>query len=307
MMRTVFLGTAELACPCLEAIYRRTDTHIPVVFTQPDRPKGRELKLAAPPVKRTAQHLGLPVEQPEKIRSPDAIQKLQDARPDLIVVVAYGQILPGTVLEIPRLGCVNVHASLLPRWRGAAPIQYAILAGDTQTGVTTMHLNAKMDEGDIILQRAEPILPDDTAATLHDRLAKLGATLIVETIDQLANGCAPRIRQDDAQATYARKISKEQGRIDWKKPAVEIERTIRAFNPWPTAYCAGGETMLKIWRAQVLTTPTTGVPGELTERLSIVTGQDELLPEDVQSAGGRRMTWEEFLRGHRLSPGMVLT
>ncbi len=272
-MRILFLGTAELACPCLQAIAG----HVVGVFTQPDRPKGRELRLTPPPVKVAATELGLPVEQPEKIR--DAVERVHHYRPDLIVVVAYGQLLPRAILDIPPRGCINVHASLLPRWRGASPIQHAILHGDTVTGVTTMFLNEKMDEGDIILQRAEPIRPDDTSATLHDRLARLGAALLAETI---ALDPMPRQPQDHTRATYARKLTKEDGRIDWTKPPAEIERMIRAFNPWPGAFTEDAGKLVKIWRAEL-------TPG----------GQLRLL--EVQPAGGKRMSLDAYLRGNSSS------
>jgi methionyl-tRNA formyltransferase len=242
------------------------------VITQPDRPKGRNLELAPPPVKLTAGKLGLPVSQPAKVR--DAVEEIRAARPDLIVVVAYGQILPKTILEIPPRGCINVHASLLPRWRGASPIQQAILHGDRETGVTTMFINEKMDAGDIILQRAEPIRPDDTAGNLHDRLAPLGAQLLAETLA----GSSPRRPQDESQVTHARKLTKEDGRVDWTKPATEIERQIRAFNPWPGAFAYLGDLMVKLWKAEV------------------VNGELRLL--EVQPANGKRMSFEAFKRGH---------
>ncbi|MCX7916170.1 MAG: methionyl-tRNA formyltransferase, partial [Verrucomicrobiae bacterium] len=243
----MFLGTSELAVPCLRVVQQ----HVVGVVTQPDRPAGRHLQLTPPAVKFAAQSVGLPVVQPEKIREWAALEIIRQWRPDLIVVVAYGQILPAELLSLPPLGCVNVHASLLPRWRGAAPIQYAIWHGDTETGVTTMYLNERMDAGDIILQRATPILPDDTAATLHDRLAILGAELLRETVGLIEAGKAPRIPQDEARATYARKISKEQGRAEWTRPACELERQIRAFDPWPGVFTQWGDRLLKLWRARV--------------------------------------------------------
>src|ERR1700722_15710277 len=194
-MRIVFMGTAELAVPCLEAVAKMPGHEIVAVVTQPDRPKGRDLKPTPPPVKVAAEHLSLSVQQPLKIRDPAAIDSLRAVRPDLVIVVAYGQILPKSVLEIPGLGCVNVHTSLLPRWRGAAPIQYAILHGDHETGVTTMYMDEHMDTGDIILQRAQLIHGDDTSASLHDRLAKLGADLLVETVGLITEGKAPRAKQ----------------------------------------------------------------------------------------------------------------
>ncbi len=275
------MGTAELACPCLQAVADR----VVAVVTQPDRPKGRHLAISPPPVKVVAQKLGLPVMQPVKVR--DIVEDIRALRPDLIVVVAYGQILPKTILEIPPRGCINVHASLLPRWRGASPIQHAILAGDRQTGVTTMFMNERMDAGDIILQRAEPIRPDDTAGSLHDRLAALGAELLVETLA----GNLPRHPQDESQATYARKLTKEDGRIDWSKPAIEIERQIRAMNPWPGAFTTLGDTPVKIWKAELAHAPGPGV---------YPTGDGFLRILELQPAGGKRMNFEAFARGHHL-------
>jgi len=290
----VFLGTAELACPCLEALARQPGVEIAGVVTQPDKPKGRDLRLAPPPVKVTATKLALPVWQPAKIKDPAAIEQLRTAQPDLIVVVAYGQLLPPAILELPARGCINVHTSLLPRWRGASPIQSAILAGDAETGVTTMFLNERMDAGDIILQRREPIRPDDTSGTLHDRLAKIGAEVLVETI-ALEN--PPRQPQDEAQVTLARKLTKEDGRIDWRKPAVEIERQVRAFDPWPGSLTMLGETLLKVWRAEVV--PATGAPGTVLPGLVVATGEGGLRLREVQPAGGKRMSAEVFLRGYR--------
>lgn len=268
-MRIVFMGTAALACPCLEAI---ANHDIAAVVTQPDRPKGRSLELAASPVKLTAGKLGLPVLQPVKVR--DIVEDLRSLHPDLIVVVAYGQILPKTILEIPPRGCINVHASLLPRWRGASPIQHAILHGDRETGMTTMHMNEQMDAGDIILQRAEPIRPDDTAGTLHDRLATLGAELLVETLQ----GDFPRHKQDESKITVAPKLAKEDGRIDWSQPAEVIERQIRAFNPWPGAFAYLGDLMVKLWKADVRD------------------GALKIL--EVQPANGKRMSLDAFKRGY---------
>jgi methionyl-tRNA formyltransferase len=296
-MRILFMGTAELACPCLEAVAKAPGHEVVAVVTQPDRPRGRDLKPAPPPVKVTAEPLGLPVQQPLKIREPATIDALRAAQPDLIIVAAYGQILPKAVLEIPPRGCVNVHASLLPRWRGAAPIQYAILHGDRETGVTTIFMDEHMDTGDIILQRAEPIQSDDTGATLHGRLAKLGATLLVETVQLLSSDRAPRVKQDEANATYAKKLTKDDGRIDWTQPAVHVERQIRAFDPWPGAYTFLGDTMLKIWKAEVIAQEGR-VSGQFTGDL-VATGAGALRLLEVQPAGGKRMSFNAFARGHR--------
>lgn len=304
-MRIVFMGTAELACPCLEALATLPGHELIGVITQPDRPKGRDLKLAPPPVKVVAERLKLPVHQPVTIKEAAAVEALRSLKPDLIVIVAYGQILPKAVLEIPRYGCVNVHASLLPRWRGAAPIQYAILHGDRETGVTTMFINERMDAGDIILQRPEPIRPGDTSATLQGRLATLGAELLVETVEFIAAGRAPRNKQDETQATYAKKICKEDGRIDWTQPAAHIERQVRAFDPWPGTYTSWGDTLLRIWKAEVVAGPV-GKPGELLPGHVVAAGEGGLKIVEVQPAGGKRMSFEAFLHGHALPVGTVL-
>ena len=296
------MGLAELACPCLEALVSLPGHEVVAVVTQPDKPKGRDLKLAPPPVKVTAQRLGIAVQQPSSMKDPAAIAALAALRPDLIAVVAYGQILPKAVLELPPRGCINVHTSLLPRWRGASPIQHAILAGDPLTGVTTMYLNERMDAGDIILQRAELIRPSDTSGALHDRLAKLGAALLVETV-LLENPL--RQPQDETHITYAKKLTKDDGRVDWTKPAVEIERMIRAFDPWPGAHTFVDEMMLKLWRAEVLPT-TLAVPGTVLPGFVVATGKGGLRILELQPAGKRRMSTEEFLRGYKLGSGMLL-
>ena len=304
-MRIAFMGTAELAGPCLEAVAKVPGHEVVAVITQPDRPKGRDLKPAPPPVKVVAERLGLPVQQPPKIREPAAIDAVRAVQPDLVIVVAYGQILPKAVLDVPRLGCINVHTSLLPRWRGAAPIQYAILHGDHETGVTTMYMGEHVDAGDIILQRAQLIHADDTSATLHDRLAKLGAVLLTETVTLIAEDKAPRVKQDETLATYAKKIAKEDGRIDWTRSAVEIERQIRAFNPWPSAYTHAGELLLKIWQVEIVE-GVTGNPGELQEGFVVATGQGGLRILELQPANSKRMPVDAFLRGHTVKAGTVL-
>jgi methionyl-tRNA formyltransferase len=304
-MRIVFMGTAELACPCLEAVAKVPGHEIVAVVTQPDRPKGRDLKPAPPPVKVTAERLGLPIQQPLKIREPVAVDSLRAIQPDLIVVVAYGQILPKPVLEIPRLGCINVHTSLLPRWRGAAPIQYAILHGDPETGVTTMYMDEHMDTGDIILQRAQLIHAEDTSASLHDRLAKLGADLLAETVGLIAQGKAPRAKQDETRTTYAKKITKDDGRIDWTKSAVEIERQVRAFNPWPGTHTRLGDLPLKVWKVEV-EEGVSGNPGELLPDFIVATSQGGVRIQELQPANSKRMPSDAFLRGHEAKVGSVL-
>jgi methionyl-tRNA formyltransferase len=305
IMRIVFMGTAELACPSLKAVATMPRHQIVAVITQPDRPRGRHLTPAPPAVKAVAIGLGLNVVQPARIRDEAAVEALRALQPDLIIVVAYGQLLPKNVLGLPPHGCVNVHTSLLPRWRGASPIQYAILAGDRETGVTTMYLNERLDAGDIILQRAEPIHPDDTAATLHNRLATLGAGLLVETLELINAGRIPRTPQDEKQVTYANKLAKEDGRVDWTKPAVEIDRQIRAFDPWPSAYTFWGDTMLKLWKTEVVTTAT-GKPGEILPGFVIATGSGGLRLLEVQPANGKRLSIDAFARGYRLETVVIL-
>jgi methionyl-tRNA formyltransferase len=304
-MRIAFMGTAELACPCLEAVAKLSGHQVVAVVTQPDRPKGRDLKPAPPPVKVAAERLGLPIQQPLKIHESAAIDSLRATQPDLIIVVAYGQILPKSVLEIPRLGCVNVHTSLLPRWRGAAPIQYAILHGDHETGVTTMYMDEHMDTGDIILQRAQLIHAEDTSATLHDRLAKLGADLLMETARLITEGKAPRAKQDETRATHAKKITKEDGRIDWTRSAVEIERQVRAFNPWPGTHTHLGDLLLKVWKVEVVE-GVSGNPGELLSDFIVATNQGGVRILELQPANSKRMPIDAFLRGHESKVGSML-
>jgi len=305
-MRIVFMGTAELACPSLEAAANATGHEVVAVVTRPDQPRGRDLKPSAPPVKLVAERLGLPVQQPAKISDAGAVEALRKLRPDLVIVVAYGQILPKGVLEIPPRGCVNVHASLLPRWRGAAPIQYAVLEGDRETGVTTMFMDERMDTGDIILQRAQLIHAVDTAATLHNRLAQLGAELLTETVVLIDKGNPPRIKQEEAKATYAKKLTKEDGRIDWRRSAVEIERQIRAFNPWPSAYTFYNGQLLKIWKAEVDLNAGIGKPGELSPTGLVATGRGALRMLELQPANAKRMTFDAFLRGREIPDRCVL-
>lgn len=287
-MRILFIGTAELACPCLETVHHLTGHELIGVITQPDKPKGRSLQLSPPPVKVTAGKLGLPIAQPAKIR--DAIETIRAQQPDVIIVVAYGQILPAALLAIPPCGCINVHTSLLPRWRGASPIQSALLAGDSETGVTTMFMDEQLDHGDIILQRREPIRPDDTGATLHDRLAKLGAELLAET---LTLSVWPRRQQDETQVTRARKFTKTDGRIDWTKSAGEIDRQVRAFNPWPGAFTERDGTLLKIWQVELVLAGATGSD-------IVNTGAGALRLLEVQPAGGKRMSFAAYARGRKL-------
>ncbi|MDW8308093.1 MAG: methionyl-tRNA formyltransferase [Verrucomicrobiales bacterium] len=308
-LRVIFMGTPELAVVCLEALRRAPFVELVAVVTQPDRPKGRELKLQPPPVKEAAQRAGLPVLQPETVRDAAFLEQVRALRPDVIVVAAFGQILPPALLALPRLGCVNVHTSLLPKYRGAAPIQWALLNDERETGVTIMKMDAGLDTGDILAQRATPILPEDNAATLHDRLAQLGAELLVEILPAYAAGRVQPRPQPAEGASQAPKLRKEDGRIDWRLGARAIWNRIRAFTPWPGAFtflpAEPRPHLLKIWEATVA--EGRGAPGEIlsADRTGIVVacGQDALRVMILQREGGRRLTAEEFLRGHPLRPG----
>ena len=311
-LRIVFMGTPELAGESLAALLREPAFQIVAVVTQPDRPKGRDLKLTPPPVKQIALAAGLPVLQPVKARDESFIAGLRSFHPELIAVAAFGQILPGTILEMPRYGCLNVHTSLLPKYRGASPIQSAILNGDAETGVTIMKMDAGLDTGDILTHRATPIRDDDNAATLHDRLASLGAQLLVETIPGYVAGEIQPRPQAHESATHVAKIRKEDGRIDWQQPARAIWNRIRAFTPWPGAFTtlevASRPVLLKIWQAE--TVLQRGTPGVIlaADRNGIVIGcgTDALRVLVLQREGGRRMSAQEFLAGHPLAVGQLL-
>jgi methionyl-tRNA formyltransferase len=308
-LRIVFMGTAELACASLTALLNSGSCAVVAAVTRPDRPKGRDLKAQPPPVKTMAEQAGLRVLQPERARDPAFVAELRALRPEVIVVAAYGQILPPAVLDLPRFGCVNVHASLLPKYRGAAPIQWAILNNESETGVTIMKMAAGLDTGDILSQRATPIDPDETAATLHDRLAAIGGELLTATLPAYAAGAITPQPQDNTAATYARKITKADGWLDWSLSALELRNRIRAFTPWPGAFvnwsAQGQPRLLKIWRAQI--EPRQGPPGEVLQAdkagLVVACGTGALRIEQLQLEGGRKMTAAEFLAGHNIKPG----
>lgn len=305
-MRIVFAGTPEFAAVALQAILA-AGHQVALVLTQPDRPAGRGMKLAASAVKELALKHGLPIYQPERLKDPASHEMIRAAGAELMVVAAYGLILPRAVLDLPRLGCINIHASLLPRWRGAAPIQRAILAGDRETGITLMQMDAGLDTGAMLMRRAIAIDPIDTAATLHDKLAALGAHLIVEALTRPAQ-LIP-IPQPTEGVSYAAKISKAEAALDWRRPAAELERQVRAFDPFPVATAAIRETPLKIWRA--VTTASSGGPGEVLAAgdpgIVVACGQDALCLTELQKPGSRRLTAGEFLRGFALNPGEVFS
>jgi methionyl-tRNA formyltransferase len=308
-LRIIFLGTAELSCASLQALAGDAKFQIATVVTQPDRPKGRELKPQPSPVKSLALRLGLPVLQPERARDEKFIAGLRALQPDLIIVVAYGQILPPAILELPRHGCLNVHTSLLPKYRGAAPIQWAIANGDTETGVTLMRIDAGLDTGDIVAQRRTPIRPEDDSATLHDRLAQISAELLVQTIPDYIAGKIQAVPQPAAGMSYAAKIKKEDGRIDWNRPAREIWNRLRAFTPWPGAFTfLPGQPkpqLLKIWKADVV--ERSGNAGEILQAdkngIVVGCGQNALRILELQRESGKRVTAEQFLAGFQLKAG----
>jgi len=306
MFRIVFMGTPASAAATLEALLRRADPVVGVV-TQPDRPVGRGQKSLPSPVRVTAQNHGIPVLTPEKMKDPAFLDRLRDLAPDVIVVVAYGRILPQIILDLPPKGCINVHYSLLPRHRGAAPMQWALLAGDEVTGVTTMLLVAKMDAGPVFLQREVPIEPRDTTATLQEKLVPVGAELLLETLAGLKDGTVTPTEQDESAATYASMLKKEDGRIDWTGPALEIERKVRALAPWPSAFTYHEGKLLKIHDARVLDVRTSEKPGTIVKAsegdLWVATGRGILSVESLQLEGRNRMSSDVFLRGAQLEQG----
>jgi methionyl-tRNA formyltransferase len=301
-LRIAFAGTPDFAVPALEALIA-AGHEIVGVWTQPDRPAGRGRKLAASPVKQHALQLGLPVQQPESLRNVEAQTAVRNAEPDVMVVVAYGLLLPRSVLKIPRFGCLNIHASLLPRWRGAAPIQRAILAGDAETGVTIMQMDAGLDTGDMLATHRIPIHANDTAQTLHDRLAVLGAEAIVEVLAHITQ--LQPVAQDQTGATYASKLTREEALIDWNRPAAELERGVRAYNPWPVAHTFWNGQSLRIWEAQMLQLTANLAPGSViasgADGIDVVTGQGVLRITRLQAAGGRILSAADFSHGRALT------
>jgi methionyl-tRNA formyltransferase len=317
-MRVVFAGTPAFAAASLSALWQ-AGFEVPLVLTQPDRPAGRGMKLQASEVKRLALAQGTPVLQPQGLRlggayaaeAAAAREALLELRPDVIVVAAYGLILPDWVLGLPRLGCINVHASLLPRWRGAAPIHRAIEAGDTETGITIMQMDAGLDTGDQLLCERMPIATDDTTARLHDKLAALGGRLLVEALELAACGGLTPVPQPTEGVTYAHKIDKAESLIDWALSADTLARRVRAFDPYPGMATRLGDGMLKVWAARALPGPTPGVPvGTVLELgkegVQVATGDGVLLLTELQRAGGKRLSATDFLAGAGVQPGQRL-
>jgi methionyl-tRNA formyltransferase len=307
-LRTVFMGTPDFALQTLQGLID-AGCNLVGVYTQPDRPRGRGKQLAAPPVKELALRHGTPVFQPLKLRQPEAVAELEALAPDLIVVVAYGQILPKSVLDIPRYGCINVHASLLPKYRGAAPINKAIIDGETETGITTMYMDVGLDTGDMLVRKTLAIGPQETAGELHDRLAVLGRETMEETLRRLCAGTLQREAQDNARSTYAALMKKEDGRIDWSQSAVDIHNRVRGLDPWPGAYTTLNGELLKLARTRP-EIGDDGKPGSIVSAdkngVRIACGSGILLVKELQLAGRKRLAAGDFLSGCILEPGTIL-
>jgi len=301
-LRIIFAGTPEFASAHLEAILA-SHHQVIAVYTQPDRPAGRGQKIMSSPVKALALEHNIPVFQPKSLRCPEAQQELAALNADLMVVVAYGLILPQVVLDAPKHGCINVHGSILPRWRGAAPIQRAIEAGDSESGVTIMQMDAGLDTGDMLRKAFCAIHPTDTAGDLHDRLITAGKQALTYSLDDIASGSTEPEKQDDALANYAHKITKEEASLDWQQPAAILERQVRAFNPWPVATTTLDDTGIRVWAATALTADTTAAPGTLIkadrEGLDIACGQGVLRITQLQLAGSRAMTVQALLNSKK--------
>ena len=314
-MRAVYMGTPEIAATILSEVLK-SEHEVVAVVTQPDKPKGRGHEMAFPPVKEVALAAGIPVLQPQKARDPEFLEELERLNPDIILVAAYGKLLPKTILDLPKFGCINVHASLLPKYRGSSPIQWAVINGDEKSGVTIMHMAEEMDTGDMILTKEVVLDKEETAGTLHDKLAVIGGPLLLEAMDLLATGRAPRTRQNHEEATYVKMLDKSMGNIDFKQPAVVLERLIRGLNPWPSAFTKLDGKMLKIWKADVLSDeelpkekkqeqPGTIVSVE-KDGFGILTGDGILFVKELQLEGKRKMLTEEFLRGFQIEEGTIL-
>jgi methionyl-tRNA formyltransferase len=300
-MRIVFIGTGQIGVPTLRALQESPEHELVGVVTQPDKPVGRVQRIEPPAIKKAIAGMTIPILQPTRIKNRQAIEAIRALQPDAIVVIAYGQIFPREVLEIPRLACLNLHASLLPRWRGAAPIQAAIASGDCETGITVMYMDDGLDTGEILLQHKIDVLPTDTGRSLEHRLAKIAPDTLLDALRLLTKGRAPRIPQDNSLAIYAPKLKREDGKIDWSEPAETIERKIRAFNPWPGAYMELDGRKLKIFSGSI--SDLSGKSGEILrseKELIIAAGRHALSLGEVQLEGKRRMSASEFVRGYRV-------
>ena len=307
-MKILFMGTPEFAQKSLEALIEN-NYNIVGVFTQPDKPKGRGMKLAPPPVKEIALKHNIPVFQPKSLKDQETFEIIKNLDPDVIAVAAYGKILPKNILDYPKYGCINVHASLLPKYRGASPIRWCIIRGEEKSGVTIMYMNEGLDTGDMILKEEVPIPEDMTAGELHDILAELGAKLLVKTLKDIKGGKITRTPQDDSKASYAPMLTKETGEINWQKSAREIKNLVRGLCPWPVAYTKHEGRVIKVYSVKIV--DMKGKPGEVLvsndrDGLIVACSDGALLLDEIQIEGKRRMKSTEFLRGHRIDEGITL-
>ena len=307
-LRIIFAGTPDFSVPALEALIN-AGHDVVAVYTQPDRPAGRGRQLKASPIKEVALKNNIHVFQPESLKEKPEQDQIAQLKPDIMIVVAYGLLLPEPVLSIPQFGCLNIHASILPRWRGAAPIQRAILAGDSETGVSIMQMDIGLDTGDVLAVATCAITENETGGSLHDKLAILGTQPLLDVLAQLQSGTVNPVKQDDSQANYAKKLSKEEALIDWGKPAAEIERKIRAFNPWPVAYARMNKENMRIWSATIINSNSDKKPGTVLscnkEGIDVATGKGIMRIEKLQMPGKRAMTASEFVNAHDIS-GSIL-
>lgn len=308
-MRVIFMGTPDFSVGTLEALIQ-AGHQVVLAVTQPDKPRGRGGKMQFPPVKETALEHGIPVFQPRKVREPENIEELKKYQADVIVVVAFGQILPREILELAPYGCINVHASLLPSYRGAAPIQWAVINGETVSGVTTMQMDEGLDTGDMLLKTEVPLEPEETGGSLHDKLAAAGASLCVRTLKALEEGTVTPKKQGESPTAYASMLKKEMGEIRWEDPAISIERLIRGLNPWPSAYTGWQDKTMKIWEAEILEEDSGQEPGTVVrvdkDGFLVQTGKGLLKVTALQISGKKRMEADAFLRGYSMEPGEKL-
>lgn len=309
-MRVVFAGTPDFSVPSLQALIESPVAEVVGVYSQPDRPAGRGKKTQQSPVKKLALSAAIDVLQPRNFSSDGVVNQLANLQPDLLVVTAYGLLLPPVVLALPRLGCVNIHASLLPRWRGAAPVQRAIEAGDSETGISLMQMEQGLDTGPVLATAVIPMADQETGASLHDRLSQLGGRVLTENLSALAAAQLVAEPQDDSRATYAKKLSRIESPLDWSLPGRVLERKIRAFNPWPGCTFSDHDNVIKVIEASYLETGT-GVPGEILgaakQGIVVRAGQGSLNLEKLQKPGGRPVRAGDFLNGYAISPGMILS
>ncbi len=307
-MRIVFMGTPEFSVAALKRL-NEAGHEIIACVTQPDKPKGRGKAVTMTPVKEAALSLGIPVYQPAKVREESFQSLLKELNPDVIVVVAFGQIIPQAILDLPKYGCINIHASLLPKYRGAAPIQWVLINGEKETGITTMQMDAGLDTGDMLEKIAVPIEPEETGGSLHDKLSAAGGSLIVSTLEKLETGALTPVSQTEEGTCYAGKITKDMGNIDWSQDGEAIERLIRALNPWPSAYSSIHGKTVKLWKARVLDEEREGIPGQVLgadkKGLYVKTGKGTLCIQELQLEGKKRMDTASFLRGFSIEPGSL--